>query len=455
MRLVFALIFLGLLFSCREEKEKTPSIESDPDEIYSGGTTTSFDQTSKAFTFPLANISAQDLSSHTQGDVVFEATFVSPPAPINGGLGPIFNNVSCVSCHNKDGRARPPLGSEPFGGLLFRISNPGIDSNGGPVVVPGFGLQIQNHAIFGVQPEMDVLISYDEITGKFNDGTDYSLQQPVYSLSNPYIPVPASVLISPRIANANFGLGLLEAIAVETILGYADENDSNSDGISGKANYVFDFASNKVVVGRFGWKASQSTLLQQAAAAANNDMGITSTYFPLETCSGQIQDVPAHDPEMSAAQLDAVTVYLQTLAPPARRNLSDAAVLNGKILFVQSKCSACHIPKMQTGNHLITALSNQTIRPYTDLLLHDMGDALADNRPDYKATGNEWRTAPLWGIGLQKIVNGHTNFLHDGRARNLTEAILWHGGEAEDSKQAFLKMNAADRNTLIKFLESL
>jgi CxxC motif-containing protein (DUF1111 family) len=455
MRSVVVIVFSVLLFACSEVKDPTPTVESDPDEIYSGGSTTSFDGTSKAFTFPLANISPQDLQKHTDGDAVFEATFVSPPAQINGGLGPIFNNVSCVSCHNKDGRARPPLSNEPFGGLLFRISAGGTDVHGGPVAVPGFGTQIQTHAVFGVQQEMDVLISYQELPGKFSDGTDYSLQLPTYTISNPYVSVPAGAMISPRIANANFGLGLLEAIPDATILSFADENDSNSDGISGRPNHVYDFAANKMILGRFGWKASQPTLIQQSAAAANNDMGVTSPYFPIETSAGQTQDVLVHDPEMSADQLNAVAVYLQTLAPPARRSPSDAAAVKGKSLFVQSKCSACHIPKVQTGNHSIAALSNQTIRPYTDLLLHDMGDGLADNRSDYVASGNEWRTAPLWGIGLTKIVNGHTNFLHDGRARNMTEAILWHGGEAQQSKEIFLKMSVGDRNALIKFLESL
>lgn len=455
MRTVVGVIFLILLVACSEVKEPAPAVESDLDEIYSGGATTSFDATSKAFTFPLANISSQELQNHTEGDAVFEATFVSPPAQINGGLGPIFNNVSCVSCHNKDGRARPPSSSEPFGGLLFRISALGTDARGGPMAVTGFGTQIQTHAVFGVQQEMDVLISYQELPGKFSDGADYSLQQPTYTISNPYVSVPAGAMISPRIANANFGLGLLEAVADATILGFADESDSNTDGISGRPNYVYDVASDKMMLGRFGWKASQSTLIQQSAAAANNDMGVTSPYFPMETSAGQIQDVPAHDPEMSTAQLNAVTIYLQTLAPPARRNPTDAAVVKGKALFVQSQCSACHVPKMRTGTHSIAALSNQTIRPYTDLLLHDMGEGLADGRPDYIASGTEWRTAPLWGIGLTKIVNGHTNFLHDGRARNLTEAILWHGGEAQQSKESFLKMTTADRNALIKFLESL
>jgi CxxC motif-containing protein (DUF1111 family) len=184
-------------------------------------------------------------------------------------------------------------------------------------------------------------------------------------------------------------------------------------------------------------------------------MGITSPLFPEESSKGQPQDVPTHEPEISTNQLEAINIYLQTLAPPARRNASDPAVLKGKNLFMQARCSACHIPKMITGPSALPELSNQSIRPYTDLLLHDMGEGLADGRPDYRATGYEWRTAPLWGIGLTEIVNGHTNFLHDGRARNLMEAVLWHGGEAEQSKQSVIKMTQAERNSLTKFLESL
>jgi CxxC motif-containing protein (DUF1111 family) len=403
----------------------------------------------------LANISVASLAQHNAGDIVFDATFVTPPAPVNGGLGPLYNNTSCKSCHVNDGRARPPLGNEPFHGLLFRINAPGTDAHGGPMPLTGFGLQVQTRAVVGVQPEMNVSLLYEETLDAFTDGQTYSLQKPTYTITDPYTMVPAGAMISPRVANPNFGLGLLEAVPEQTILSYADEDDANGDGISGKANYVYDQSLNQIVLGRFGWKASQPSLLQQAAAAANGDMGITSPYFPDETSKGQIQDVPAHDFEISSDQLNAIKVYLETLAPPARRNATDATVLKGKGLFVQAKCAACHVQKMQTGSTGLSELSNQTIRPYTDLLLHDMGEGLADGRPDFKATGSEWRTAPLWGIGLTKIVNGHTNFLHDGRARNLMEAVMWHGGEAEQAKHSVIKMSQAERNALIKFLESL
>lgn len=428
---------------------------TDQNDVAAGGATTSYDATSKAYSLPLANLSATLLAQHRAGDAVFEATFVTPPSLINPGLGPVFNNVSCRSCHLNDGRARPPIGDEPFNGLLFRISGPGTDAHGGPNPLPGFGVQVQTRGVFGVQPEMDVQITHTAVTGTFADGEMYTLQKPTYTVVNPYIPLPAGAMISPRIAQPDFGLGLLAAVSEATIMGMADENDANGDGISGKANIVYDNKADKMTLGRFGWKASQPTLLQQAAAALHGDVGITSPYFPEEESAGQLQAVPEHPVEITSEQLDRLNVYLQTLAPPARRNATDKTVVQGKALFYAAKCQTCHVPVLQTGAATMTELANQTIRPYTDLLVHDMGADLSDNRPDYRATGSEWRTAPLWGIGLTQIVNGHTTFLHDGRANSLLEAIMWHGGEATAAREAVRNMTKVNRNALIKFLESL
>jgi len=299
-------IFSFLLWACQDNTSQ-PASDNDPDEAYAGGITTFFDATSKAYTFPLANISVASLILHNTGDAVFEATFVTPPASVNSGLGPLYNNTSCKSCHNNDGRARPPLDNEPFNGLLFRISAQGTDIHGGPVPLPGFGLQVQTRAIVGVQPEMNVSISYEEISDAFADGQTYSLQKPNYTIVDPYITVPAGAMISPRVANPNFGLGLLEAVSEQAILSYTDENDANGDGISGKANYVYDQVLNQIVLGRFGWKASQPSLVQQAAAAANGDMGVTSPYFSDETSKGQAQDARRiaalqHQPEQPIGQ---------------------------------------------------------------------------------------------------------------------------------------------------------
>ena len=273
--------------------------------------------------------------------------------------------------------------------------------------------------------------------------------------------MPAGTLLSARVAPPVFGVGLLEAVSEADVVANADENDANGDGISGRPNYVWDVASQQTVLGRFGWKANQSNLRQQVGAAYNGDMGITTSLFPLEPAAGQSQ--AGNQPPSSGAtdlndtEFDNVTYYVRTLAVPARRNTKDAQVLAGKALFVSAKCSGCHLPQLRTSAApgLPPETAGQTIAPYTDLLLHDLGPGLADNRPDFKATGQEWRTPPLWGLGLSNVVNGHTNFLHDGRARGLLEAIMWHGGEAQQSADAVRKLSATDRAALLAFLQSL
>jgi CxxC motif-containing protein (DUF1111 family) len=394
---------------------------------------------------------------HAVGDGAFSATFVSAPAPVRPGLGPIFNNVSCTACHIADGRGKPPATGEQISSLLIRLSIPGTDEHGGPLAVPGFGIQLQQRAIFGIQPEASVVITYTEQSGQFEDGTTYSLRNPTYALVNVYQPLPPNVMISPRVAPPVFGLGLLEAIPEDEILSHADESDINSDGISGKPNYVWDVVNQKKVIGRFGWKANNPTLLQQSAGAYNQDMGISNFVFPQDNSYGQTQgESNVEGYEVSDSLLTSVVFYIRSLAVPARRNADQEDVLRGKELFQTSQCSSCHVPRTRTKTDVaFPEISSQVIFPYTDLLLHDMGPDLADNRPDFDASGHEWKTPPLWGIGLTTIVNGHNNFLHDGRARSLSEAILWHGGEGESAKQAYKKMNKSDREALIKFLESL
>ena len=254
-----------------------------------------------------------------------------------------------------------------------------------------------------------------------------------------------------------FGLGLLEAIAESTILANQDINDADGNGISGKANYVYDVASGQTKLGRFGWKANTSTVLEQCVGAYNGDMGITSYYLPAETGYGQSNgdDGLGDDPEVTKEVIDDVVFYCKTLGVPAARNIEDPAVIKGEKLFGQISCAKCHIPEIKTGNSNIPVLAHQTIYPYSDMLLHDMGDGLADNRPDYLASGREWKTRPLWGIGLTNVVNGHTDYLHDGRAKNITEAILWHGGEALDSKNEFKALSKEDRQNVLAFINSL
>jgi CxxC motif-containing protein (DUF1111 family) len=438
------------LFGCfTTESSRSPSETS-------GGATTIQDATSAAFSSPASNLLGKSLELHMQGDAAFEATFVTAPSPVNGGLGPVFNNTSCVACHAGDGRGRPPFAGEALSSMLIRMSMPGENTNGGPVPVPGFGEQLQPRAVYGKDPEAQVEISYQDSLVQFSDGTMATLRIPRYQLSNYYQPMPAGVLISPRVAPPVFGLGLLEAVSEATILAMVDETDRNADGISGKANYAWDPLSGKKILSRFGWKANTPNLLVQSAAAYNNDMGITSWIFPRETCHGQSQGCDSSAFEVDSATLAAVTFYVQTLAVPARRYTSKAMVQRGEKLFRDLQCSACHIPEIKTGKSFsVSEVAGQTIQPFTDLLVHDMGQGLADGRPDFLATGSEWRTPPLWGIGLTEVVNSHTQFLHDGRARNLTEAILWHGGEGEASKEKFRNLSVNDRKALLDFLASL
>ncbi|MBX2924647.1 MAG: c-type cytochrome [Chitinophagaceae bacterium] len=444
-----------MVFSCN----KFDGEYNNPDDEWrSGGAQTVFDQSSKAFghIFP-TGLSETLERVHEIGDAQFSATFVSSPAPVNPGLGPIFNNVGCASCHIGDGRGKVPRAGETSVLMLFRISIPGQGVHGEPNPVPGFGDQLQNRSNIGIKKEGDVLISYDEQSFYFDDGETYQLRFPTYTITNTYTAMPPDVMLSPRVAAPVFGLGLLEAVSDAEIMSRADENDIDGDGISGRVNIVWDFANNTASLGRFGWKANQPNLLQQVAAAYNQDIGITNKIFPGESSWGQPQaDNRQDDPEISDSLLHSVEFYVKTLAVPGRRNLDDATVQQGKQLFTGAGCTKCHVPAMRTAVHVaFPAISNQLIHPYTDLLLHDMGDSLADNRPDFLATGREWRTAPLWGIGLTQKVNGHNNFLHDGRARSLMEAIMWHGGEAASAKNNVKAMSVAERAALVRFLESL
>lgn len=432
--------------------------ETNPDnEWLSGGLQTVFDQSSAAFSQAFPVLPEHLERVHEIGDIQFEATFVSAPAPVNPGRGPLFNNVSCSSCHIADGRGKVPGSGDTSVLMLFRISIPGENNQGGPNLVPGFGDQIQNRSTVGVAKEADVAISYNERDFAFDDGTPYKLRFPTYTIGNTYTAFPAGAMLSPRVAAPVFGLGLLEAVSDADILSNADESDTNGDGISGKPNYVWNAVTNTITLGRFGWKANQPSLLQQVAAAYNGDIGVTTSVFPKENSLGQPQyDNRDDDYELSDSLLHSVEFYVRTLAVPVRRNADDATVKKGKQLFIDAGCASCHIPNMRTKVDVaFPSASNQLIHPYTDLLLHDMGNDLADNRPDFKASGNEWRTSPLWGIGLTQKVNGHNNFLHDGRARNLLEAIMWHGGEAAAAKNKVKAMTLEERNALVKFLESL
>lgn len=466
-KIIALLLCCQLLLNCSgsddAEAEQYISLTAEPGEERSGGDVTSFNATAEAFGFACQGLTPEQEVDFGVGNSFFRQTWVSAPSSTTArdGLGPFYNATACASCHFKDGRGRPPLYDGELGrGLLLRLSLSGHDTNGNPFEEPIYGGQLQDNAILGQTAKGNYTISYQDITETLADGTVVVLQKPTYQFTNlGYGLLDPNVLVSPRVANQMAGLGLLEAVTEADILSRADESDSNHDGISGKANYVYDIATNAQMLGRFGWKANMPNIRQQVAGAFSGDIGITSSLFPNENCPPGVDcgSIPnGGSPEITDISLNRVALYSSVLAVPARRNHTDQNVLEGKKVFQDLKCISCHTPKMQTGTtHPIAALRNQTIRPYSDMLLHDMGSGLADNAPSFLASGNEWRTQPLWGIGLIHIVNGHTRLLHDGRARNIEEAILWHGGEAETAKNGYKQLTATQRNNLLAFINSL
>ncbi|WCT11086.1 di-heme oxidoredictase family protein [Mucilaginibacter jinjuensis] len=449
-------ILLALMILMVQCQKSSTLPAEDYDDRLSGGLETVFNATSHAFSQMFTNMGIYDEHVHSVGDDVFSRSFVTAPAPINSGLGALYNNVSCISCHHNDGIGLPTAG-ESQSSLLVRISQPGTDANGGPLAVPGYGLQLQDKAIFGKLPECKVNISYTYTTATLDDGTPYELRTPTYTLSNLYTPIATNYMLSPRLAPPMIGLGLLEAIPESQIVAGADPSDANNDGIKGRANYVYDANTKTKMIGRFGWKANTATIITQIVTAFNQDMGLTTSILPVESSFGQPQyDGLKDDPEVADTIVNAVKFYAQTLCVPARRNTTDIAVKRGEQLFALGKCVNCHKQTFTTAVDVTRPyLSSQVIHPYTDMLVHDMGPGLADNRPDYLAGGQDWRTAPLWGLGLYETINSPGYYLHDGRARTLIEAIMWHGGEAESSKAYFSHLSTADRNAMLTFLKSL
>ncbi len=414
-----------------------------------GGDGTRHVSSDAAFSFQTVNSPKDHQRPFSFGNRLFNTNWVEAPASVKtfDGLGPLFNRVSCSGCHTKDGRGQPPENSRgPMDSMLLRISIPGVGDHGGVMPHPRYGDQISERAILGVKPEGKVEITYTEMPGTYASGEAFSLRKPSYSITDlGYGDLGKDLLISPRVAPAMIGLGLLQAVPDETLVALSDPQDSDGDGISGRPNEVWDMALNKKAIGRFGWKANQPNLQQQNASAAAGDMGITTIFASV-----------TNDPDMSDEFLEKLTLYTLTIAVPAQRDAQDSKVKKGQTLFADMGCSGCHMPTLKSGAVAgFPELSDQTFHPFTDLLLHDMGDGLSDNRPDFKASGNEWRTTPLWGLGLIPTVNKHHFLLHDGRARGPAEAILWHGGEAQKSREAFRAADKADREALIAFLNSL
>ena len=454
----------------------------EPDEDAPGGAATSRRAANRsAFSHPSATLSFAQQLDFRVGDGIFRKLWVSAPSSTasSDGLGPLYNARSCQSCHLKDGRGHPAEGRWPDGdgtSMLFRVSVPPRTDEerlrveeGRDTVIPEptYGAQLQGFAIQGHLPEARVRITYQDHPVALRNGPTVRLRRPAYRIVDVgYGPLHREALLSPRIAPPMIGLGLLELVDDKDILARADAEDRDGDGISGRPNHVWSPEQGQPTLGRFGWKAARATIADQAAGAFSGDMGLSTELLPSPggdctpaqaVCLAAPNGAgPPPGVEVVPTMFDLVVFYARNLAVPTRRHADAPDVLRGKHVFYQAGCPACHTPKYVTrAAPERPELSGQLIWPYTDLLLHDMGPELADGRPEGRATGQEWRTAPLWGIGLTSVVSGHTRFLHDGRARSLLEAVLWHGGEAEAAKQRVVGMTHGEREALLAFLGSL
>jgi CxxC motif-containing protein (DUF1111 family) len=457
-------------------------LETGEDKPGGGATSRGSTSTANAFSLSSGNMDFKRELDFKIGNSIFRRNWVSAPASTDAtdGLGPLFNARACQACHLKDGRGHPPFSADvpdDSGSMLVRLSVPAATAEEKESIAahsvnsipdPTYGGQLQDRSIQGFAAEGKLKIDYTEQPVTLPDGEVVNLRAPSYSLTDlAYGQASPDLMISPRVAPPMIGLGLLEAVPEEQILAGADPDDADKDGIRGKPNRVWSREHKKAMLGRFGWKAGVPSIAQQAAEAFAGDIGISTTMmpFPSGDCTEKQPDclnAPSgasekyQNVEVGDDLFKLVTFYSQNLAVPAQRNPDAPEVLKGKQLFYASGCTSCHKPKFVTGEvpgqpHL----SQQLIWPYTDMLLHDMGEGLADNRPEGAASGSEWRTPPLWGIGLTETVSGHTLFLHDGRARNLTEAILWHGGEGEGARDKFAALSKEDREALLAFVNSL
>lgn len=421
-----------------------------------GGDLTVSLATPEALTQAAPSLNEADRPAFFRGRNLFRQVWVvalAQDAEVDG-LGPVFNRLSCLACHAKNGRGfAPERPGEEMRAMLVRLSIPGAGPHGAPLEHPRYGDQFNELGIPGVPGEGRAFLRYETRSVTLAEGETVELRKPVIEFRDlQFGPLGVDVMTSLRIAPAVHGLGLLEAVPEATLLALAAR--------SGRPNRVWNAREQRITVGRFGAKANQPDLRQQVAAAFHGDLGITSTLFPEENCAPVQSACRAAtnggSPELSDDQLADLVFYLELLAVPARRHADDSEVQAGEAAFTKFGCATCHVPRLTTGEHASRPeLSHQAIQPYTDLLLHDMGDDLADGRPDFAATGREWRTAPLWGIGLAKVVDERAGFLHDGRARTLLEAILWHGGEAQAARESVSRAPRTEREALLRFLESL
>ncbi len=425
---------------------------------------------------PLIGISPKDKLDFHIGESVFQKFWVPAPSSTTAsdGLGPLFNTRSCNSCHLQNGRGHAPIANESgttVPSTLIRLGKSYPNYNlPADTIYPHigdrtYGHQFQGQSSPGILPEGDYYLTYHTHTETLNDGTTVELRKPNLHWSQlNYGDLEDSTGFTMLVSPALVGMGLLDNIPDENIIANADPDDKNNDGISGKVSWV---DSNKSIIGRFGYKAAAPSVSIQNQTAFNTDLGLST---PLKTapsgdCTELQQDCLASpngnsphlgDLEVDQQQSRLVDLFVSLSSPPAMRNISDPLFLEGKNLFDQLGCASCHIPKMNTGEKSkFAVLNNRTFYPFTDMLLHDMGPELAGGFPSFSAIPSEWRTAPLWGMGLSKKVSGRVGFLHDGRAQTIEEAILWHGGEAERSQGHYKNLNKEQRKKLIYFLESL
>jgi CxxC motif-containing protein (DUF1111 family) len=439
-----------------------------------GAATTKKTGDANALSHPSANLDFEDQQRFLVGNGLFRKEWATAPSSTQAsdGLGPLFNARACQSCHIKDGRGHAPatVGGDASS-LLVRLSvEP--DAEAARLIAAGalpaapepvYGLQLQDNAAAGLPPEGKVVIDYDEEAVTLAGGEVVTMRRPALSIERPgFGPLALGTMMSARVAPAMAGMGLIEAIHPADIMALADPQDRDGDGISGRAAVLSDGR-----LGRFGWKALAPSVASQSADAFSGDMGLSSPLRPDhfgECTAGQApcRDMPhgaqprLGDTEVPQDLFDLVVFYSENLAPPARRDVDGDRVLAGKQAFYAAGCVACHRPKFVTSRDAAhPAQRFQLIWPYSDFLLHDMGEGLADGRPEGAADGDEWRTPPLWGIGLAKQVSAEAGFLHDGRARTLAEAVLWHGGEAQAARDHFAAMEKQERDALIAFLESL
>jgi len=413
------------------------------------------------FSLPITELQPAEREQFFRGRALFRQSWTAPPASAGtaSGLGPLYNRLACVSCHARNGRGHAPdAPDERMQSMLVRLSVPGTGPHGAPRPHPAYGDQLNEEGVPGVPGEGRAELRWHVTPMRLADGTPVALRQPRVRFTElaygPLGPVRFSLRVSPAVA----GLGLLEAVPEDRLRALAEER--KPDGVRGKVNQVWDVAADRMVPGRFGLKANAPNLRQQSAGAFLGDMGITSALFPRENCMPAqtqcLRSPSAGHPELTDAQLDDVEFYLAHLAAPPRRQVDAPEVVRGEQVFAQLGCAVCHRPDLGPARHArFGALDGRAIPAYTDLLLHDMGPALADGRPDYAAGAREWRTAPLWGLGLARQVNERAGFLHDARARSFEEAILWHGGEAATAQRRYVRLDAQARRTLAAFLDSL